>query len=221
MEAEAVLSILTLAFGLGLLHALDADHILAVTTLASTRPGPRTALAFCGRWALGHGLTLLGIGGAVMLLGLGLPRELSQVAERLVGVILIGVGAWVLFDLARRRLRLGLHRHPGMPAHAHWHPEPGRVDHGHGAVLVGIVHGIAGSAPLLAVLPVAATGRPGVGLAYLLVFGLGVLAMMLVCGGLLGQVWARLQGRGRWLTGLRAVVATGALAFGTHWLAGA
>ncbi|HKJ76528.1 MAG TPA: sulfite exporter TauE/SafE family protein [Gammaproteobacteria bacterium] len=221
MEGEAVFSVLGLAFGLGLLHALDADHILAVTTLACTRPRRRAALAFCGRWALGHGLTLFAIGGAVLLLGLAVPRELSHWAERLVGVVLLMVGAWVLVDLVRQRLRLGVHRHAGMPAHAHWRTPSASRGHGHGAVLVGVVHGAAGSAPLLAVLPVAATGAPLLGLAYLLVFGLAVLAMMLVCGGLLGQVWGRLPANGRWLAGIRALVATGALAFGAHWLAGA
>lgn len=221
MEGEAVTTILALAFGLGLLHALDADHILAVTTLACARPGPGAAFAFCSRWALGHGLTLLVIGGAVLLLGLAIPRELSHWAERLVGVVLIGVGGWVLFDLMRRRLGVGFHRHRDWPAHAHWQREPGSVEHGHGALLVGVVHGTAGSAPLLAVLPVAAAGSPWVGLAYLLIFGLGVLAMMLLGGGLLGGLWRYLAGRGeRVLPALRAAVAVGAIGFGGYWLAG-
>lgn len=217
--ADGLLSLLSLAFGLGLLHALDADHVLAVTTLASTRPRPRAALAFCARWAVGHGLTLFTIGGAVLLLGLAIPHGLSHWAERLVGVVLVAVGLWVLADLWRRRLSLRPHRHPGLPAHAHWQGRGGHGLHGHGALLVGVVHGTAGSAPLLALLPVAAADTPWIGLGYLAVFGVGVLLTMLLCGGLLGGLWGRLGAlSGRLLVAVRGAVALGSIGFGAHWL---
>ncbi len=159
-------AVLTLAFGLGMLHALDADHIMAVSTLASTRSGRQRALAFCARWAIGHGLTLLTIGAAVLLLGMAIPARLSADAESLVGVVLVLIGAWVLWDLWRRRVHLHFHAHEGAITHAHWHlDQPGAARrgehghaHGHGAVLVGVMHGTAGSAPLLALLPMAQHG---------------------------------------------------------------
>lgn len=217
------LAVLTLAFGLGMLHALDADHIMAVSALTSTRTGRQRALAFCARWAIGHGLTLLVIGGAVLLLGMAIPARLSSAMESLVGVVLVLIGAWVLLDLWRRRVQLRFHEHEGPIIHAHWHLDQAKTSrhmHGHGAVLVGVMHGIAGSAPLLALLPMAQYGA-WFGLGYLLIFGVGVLASMLVFGGLLGVVFDRLARHGervfRWTRGL---VAMSSMLFGALLLHG-
>ncbi|HEX9626070.1 MAG TPA: sulfite exporter TauE/SafE family protein [Acidiferrobacterales bacterium] len=215
-------AVLGLAFGLGLMHALDADHIMAVSGLASARR--RGALAFCARWAVGHGLTLLGIGAAVLLLGMAIPERLSAVAEAAVGAVLIAIGAFVLWDLWRRRLHLHFHTHGGLPPHAHWHTharDRGAHRHRHGALLVGVMHGAAGSAPLLALLPVAGRTAPWFGMAYLLAFGVGVLAAMLVFGGLIGVVFERLSRRGDvLLRATRALVALGAMGFGAVLLHG-
>jgi sulfite exporter TauE/SafE len=214
--------VLTLAFGLGMLHALDADHIMAVSGLASTGKGRQRALAFCARWAIGHGLTLLLIGAAVLLLGMAIPARLSAAAESIVGVVLVLIGAWVLRDLWRRRMQLHFHTHEGAITHAHWHlSQPQALQrHGHGVVLVGVMHGTAGSAPLLALLPMAQHGA-WFGLAYLLMFGVGVLASMLVFGGLLGVVFDRLAQHGervfRWTRGL---VALSSMLFGAMLLHG-
>mgnify|MGYP002713000170 CR=1 FL=1 len=230
MDPDGATRILTLAFGLGLLHALDADHIMAVSGLACTRPGLRTSLGFCARWAVGHGLTLLTIGGAVLLLGMAIPKDLSHLAEQMVGVVLIAIGLWVLWDLWRRRAHLHYHEHDHLPRHAHWHRhsstevadhESVSHHHRHGAVMVGVLHGTAGSAPLLALLPVGSYGNPWLGLAYLVVFGLGVLLAMLICGGLMGTAFAAVTRRGDGLLGAtRGVVALGSMAFGLWWLVG-
>ncbi|HKK13287.1 MAG TPA: sulfite exporter TauE/SafE family protein [Gammaproteobacteria bacterium] len=228
MDAHSNATVLSLAFGLGLLHALDADHIMAVTGLASTRPGWRTSLAFCGRWAVGHGLSLVTIGAGVLLLGMAIPVRLSATAEHLVGVVLVAIGAWVLWDLVRKRAHLHFHRHDGMPGHAHWHQHHGRAGHderahrhGHRAVLVGLLHGTAGSAPLLALIPLAKMGSPWVGLAYLLVFSLGVLSSMLVFGGLLGGVYGWLNRWGeRGVRAVRGLVGMSSIAFGGYLLVG-
>jgi len=223
-----LLAVLALAFGLGMLHALDADHIMAVSGLASTRTGRQRALAFCARWAIGHGLTLMIIGGAVLLLGMAIPARLSADAESLVGVVLILVGAWVLWDLWRRRVRLHFHDHEGSISHAHWHLDQSEAAHGgkhsdvhgHGAVLVGVMHGTAGSAPLLALLPLAHYG-PWFGLAYLLIFGVGVLVSMLLFGGLLGMVFDRLAKQGeRVFRVTRMLVALSSMLFGAMLLHG-
>lgn len=216
------MAILSPAFWLGLLHALDADHVMAVSGLSSMRAAFRDTLRFCGRWALGHGLSLMLIGTAVLGLGMAMPDGLSQVAEQLVGVVLIGIGAYVIQDLVRGRFHF--HQHDGLSQHAHWHTHSARQAshrHSHGAVMVGMLHGTAGCAPLLALLPVSAAGSLWLGLAYLLSFSLGVLLAMLAFGGILGSLF---RGFGQWasaaVTALRGTVALGSIGLGGYLLHG-
>ncbi len=224
---DAGVSVLALAFGLGLLHALDADHLLTVCGL-STLPGTRgsriqrgwSRLRACGHWALGHGLTLLALGALVLFAGIALPPWLGHYAEAGVGVFLIGLGAAALIRLRRTDAHLHLHRHDqGLP-HLHWHTHAygSAHRHGHGAVLVGVMHGTAGSAGVLALVPVAATGDVWSGIAYLLSFALGVLIAMLVFGGALGELVRHLANRPTSLTMLRALLAVGTIGFGSYWL---
>jgi cytochrome c biogenesis protein CcdA len=218
------LMILAVGFGLGLLHALDADHIIAVSGLASTQAKRRESLMFCLRWALGHGLSLIAIGGAVLLLGMAIPEALSQTAEHLVGIVLILIGAWVLWDLYKRRIHLHFHRHDDLPPHAHLHShakhdahDEAAHRHTHSAVAVGLLHGTAGSAPLLALLPLAQTGSPWLGLGYIVLFSIGVLVAMIVFGGLLGLLFEYLQRRGDLLLRvLRTLVGLGSIGFGVY-----
>jgi len=229
MDITTGYSILILAFGLGMLHALDADHVMAVTGLAAQRPGLRQSLRFCSRWAIGHGLALLFIGGAVLLLGMAIPATLSAIAESLVGLVLIAIGLWVIVDLYRRRAHLHFHHHDDLPRHAHWHTHHPVKDHArdshqhtHRAVMVGLLHGTAGSAPLLALLPLTAMGEsPWLGMAYLLLFGLGVLLAMFIFGGMLGSVfnWMMRWGN-RTVRIMRGGVAISAMGFGAYLLAG-
>lgn len=225
-----LLGLLGLGFGLGLVHALDADHVMAVSALASTRPGVRECLRFALRWALGHGGTLLLVGGTAFALGLAIPEALARDAELAVGIVMIGLGAWVLRDALRRRAHLHFHHHDGVPVHAHWHTHAPRGAHasdahrhGHAAVLVGALHGTAGSAPMLALLPAVAEGSAGLGLAYLVAFSAGVLVAMLVFGGLFGALLRRVVRSARlWPFRLvRAGTAFGCMAVGVYLLGSA
>lgn len=228
-ESSSILAILGLAFGLGLTHALDADHIMAVSSLSGGRASLRDTLHFCGRWAIGHGLTLLLIGSAVLLLGMAIPAELSQKAEMAVGWVLVGLGLYVFWSLRRSQAHLHYHDHEGVERHAHWHhhnhqnpKEHHPHSHtGHGAVMVGVLHGMAGSAPLLAILPLATQTSPWYGMAYLLMFCVGVLLAMLVFGGALGSVFGWLNRMGQTAFRLvRASVALGTIAIGGYLIAG-
>jgi nickel/cobalt exporter len=233
VEDGGLAALLLLGFGLGLVHALDADHVMAVSALASLRPGLRTSLSFAARWALGHGGFLLAVGAVAFALGVAVPPAFSRTAETAVGILMVGLGSLVLFDLRRRRAHLHYHQHDGLPPHAHWHTHgEGAVSahagdphrHRHGAVLVGALHGAAGSAPLLALVPAVAQGSAAVGLAYLLCFGVGVFASMLVFGGLFGALVERALRSGR-VWPLRAVqsgsavgaIAVGALLIRSSW----
>lgn len=211
---------LVLAFGLGLVHALDADHVMAVSLFATRRgeagvgKDARAGIRAGLRWALGHGLVLFVVGIVLVAFGRALPASVGALADRAVGVVMIGLGLYVFRELARSRAHLHFHAHDGLPPHSHWHghaPAEKRAathQHEHGAVFVGALHGLAGSAPILALLPIAQQS-PRLAIAQLVVFGLGVAVAMAAVSGLLGQVALRLA----WLRGVGAAgsVAIGAL----------
>jgi sulfite exporter TauE/SafE len=223
MDAQLA-SILSLAFGLGLVHALDADHIAAVAGFAGMRGGRTAAIGYAFKWALGHGATLLVIGITAYGLGLAITPTASAVAEHAVGLVLMLIGIGVLWRIRREHLHAHFHAHGGMPAHLHWHahthaPDSGAAHrHTHTPVLVGLIHGLAGSAPLLALLPItqqSAKHGAWFGLGWLLLFSAGVLVAMLAFGGVLGMVTSQLARRSeRALTGLRALVGIAALGLG-------
>lgn len=220
-----------LAFGLGLLHALDADHIAAVSGMASHRAGLKSSVQFCLRWALGHGTVLLIVAGAVFLLGMAIPDDLSALAEQAVGAVLIGIGAMIFHDLYRKRAHIHFHRHDHLPEHAHWHTHnhpcdaSGKHDdtahrHPHTATMVGALHGMAGSAPLLLLLPLGQMTSPWQGVLYLLVFSIGVVMAMLLFGGVLGVVFAHFAHLGsRFIQGFRAVIGLMSIGYGGYLLA--
>lgn len=221
MESETLQALVLMAFGMGMIHALDADHVMAVTTLASRRPRLSTCFGYAARWAAGHTLSLLAVVLLWIVLGLRLPDWIGVFAEWGVAALLIGMGAALLVALRRRRMRIAFHAHPGLPAHAHWQAEadePGPSSHRHGALLIGALHGVAGSAPLLALIPAIAQGAPGWAIANLAVFSLGMLFAMLLCGGLLGLATTQLGARrlGNGVVALRAAIGVGAIGVGAH-----
>ena len=231
-------AIFLLAFGAGIVHALDADHVMAVTAIASKKLGMKAIVQLCLKWSLGHGAVLLIIGGGIFIFGLNIPHELSQYAEKGVAVLLIAIGAWILRDLYKARAHVHFHHHEGLANHAHWHVkeinenkvrqndskiQTGASDiehkHDHKAVMVGVLHGFAGLAPLLAIIPMA--NQPAwLGVVYLLVFSLGVFLSMLIFGGLLGQLLERLQGYGVISMNLiRGLIGLASIGLGLAWLA--
>ena len=240
LSAGTGLGWLGLAFALGLVHAFDADHVMALSVFAARGRGAAEGARAGLRWSLGHGLVLLAAGLALLMIGRALPSTVSAFADRAVGVVMIGLGIFVWIELARRHAHLHFHAHDGMPPHAHWHgheqtsaPDRREIQprahgapqhsqphqHQHGAFLVGALHGLAGSAPILAVLPVAKQSVL-LALAYLGLFGLGVAVAMIGVSGALGHVAGRLsrEEAGSGLTWLRAVGAGGSVALGA-WLA--
>jgi len=223
-----IFGIMALAFSLGLIHALDADHIMAVTTLSGRQAGIKHSFGFCTRWAMGHGFALMLISLLVLVLGWGIPASLSDLAEQMVGLVLTLLGLWVLRDIFQRRIHLHFHQHDNDVVHAHWHQhaddetQDARHEHKHSATLVGVLHGIAGSAPLLALLPVSKLTSPWTGMAYVLVFGVGVFIAMLVFGGVLGRLFVFTASRGKHMINiLRGLIASGSIIYGGWLLSGA
>ncbi len=222
---DGPLGIVPLALAVGGLHALDADHVMAVTNLASRRPALREAVTIAARWALGHGGVLLMLGLVVYVAGQAIPDALAQHTERLVALVLVGLGVHLLTVLWRSGARLRLHRHPGHGPHLHWatpehtsEPQDESLTRArHGALLVGSLHGLAGSAPLLALLTAGQLQRPELALLYVASFSLGVLLVMCLFGGLLGSA---LAGRPQVVSWLRAGAGVGAVGVGAVMVVG-
>jgi nickel/cobalt exporter len=211
---------LLLAFVLGLVHAFDADHVMALSVFATKGRGVREGIRAGLRWALGHGVVLLAVGVGLLLLGHSLPKEIAVASERLVGLVMVLLGATVWISLIRQGSHLHFHAHDDLRSHAHWHKhEDSGHGHEHGALMVGAAHGLAGSAPILAVLPAAARS-PLLGVAYLVIFALGVAVAMSIVSGLIGHLSGQLSQRAetRGLAVLRASCASGSIVLGA-WLA--
>ncbi|MCB1787363.1 MAG: urease accessory protein [Chromatiaceae bacterium] len=180
------LGLLLMGFLLGMRHSLEADHLAAVATLATRSDGLRDSLRHGVAWGIGHTLTLLLFGSVALSLGGAMPIALARWLELAVGVLLLGLGAEVLWRLARERVHFHLHTHAGGEVHFHAHSHAGErvphvaLAHRHThrrrlplrALLIGLVHGMAGSAALI-LLTLQTVESVWTGFLYVLLFGLG------------------------------------------------
>jgi len=218
--------ILGLGFLLGMQHALEADHIAAVSSIAARRSQVGDIVRHGLTWGLGHTLTLFAFAGAALLLGHAIPESVARPIETAVGVMLVGLGAHVLWRLRRDRVHFHRHGHGDGTVHFHAHSHAGDIAphartthaHEHGfrwrTLLVGLMHGMAGSAALL-VLTVSQASSPAVGLGYVALFGVG---SMIGMGALSTLIAVPLAVTARWLTfanhGLQAAVGAVTIAIG-------
>ncbi len=206
-----LLPILFFGFFLGMRHATDSDHVIAVTTIVSRQRSIWSAAWTGIFWGIGHSLTLLVIGGAIILFGIVVPERLGMSLEFCVALMLILLGALNLRatfravenvsagddhdSIHQHTHRHGdyVHSHPhGHESATHGHAEesvpPARLDGWFGGsrfyqalrpILIGTMHGLAGSAAVaLLVLPI--IRDPVWAMAYLFIFGLGVIAGMML-----------------------------------------
>ncbi len=208
---------------LGVAHAFDADHIVAVSTLAAATERPARALRLALVWGLGHALPILAVAAIGLALGEALPPEVTAFAERGVGVMLVALGILALAGLRTRRIHIHSHSHGGL-RHAHFHAHGERVHdhrHTHAAVLTGIVHGLAGSGAAIALVPFGAARDPLEVLAFVALFGLAVAVTMAAYAFGLGRLRERLDERSRLATqALRGSAALACVATGMVWLVG-
>lgn len=198
------------AVSLGFLHALEPDHMAAVTTFVSRRPRPAEALGFGLRWGAGHSAAILVVGSALIALGIHVPEGVVAGLEFGVGTMLLGLGVWLLWSVVHGE------------AHALADPDHGHHHHPHGSVWVGLAHGLAGTAPLVAVVTVTVSSSPWVAGVYLLLFGVGTTAGMGLYAATAGALFHQARHRIPALGGtLRALTALGSAVLGIFWMVNA
>jgi high-affinity nickel-transport protein len=168
-------AILALGFFLGMRHATDADHVVAVSAIVTRERTLRAAAPIGLLWGLGHTATIVLVGGAIVLFGLVISPRLGLGMELSVGVMLVLLGALSLRGVALEVARVARpDENASSPPAGHagaWSRRP---------LFVGLVHGLAGSAAV-ALLVLGTLRDPVWALAYLLVFGIGTIGgMMLV-----------------------------------------
>jgi len=181
------LTTLGLGLVLGLKHAFDSDHLVAISTIVAREQSPRRSLWIGLFWGVGHTLTLLAVGLIVLGLKLQIPASIGLSLECGVGVVLIGLGLSTLYEYWQRRVHAHSHVHDDA-THTHFHVHAESMTHSHPhpfrlglkPMLIGMVHGLAGSAALMLIV-LAAIPSPTLGLIYIAIFGCGsIIAMGLV-----------------------------------------
>lgn len=237
-------SVLSLGFFLGMRHATDPDHVIAISTIVSREGSMRSAALIGCVWGIGHTLTITGVGGAIILFSVVIPPRLGLTMEMGVALMLVVLGLWNLTGIVQWiTVTLGTGGGRGVHVHTHSHGDYSHTHtHGHGVdrhghaeertpqawldrhlgglgvyqvvrpLLVGIVHGLAGSAAV-SLLVLATIHDPWWAMAYLLIFGTGTIAGMMLITAAVAAPFAFTAGRsdriGRYLR-----VASGLLSLG-------
>ena len=212
-------ALLAFGFVLGIRHALDVDHLAAISTILSERRSLWRSSLVGAVWGLGHTAALLVV--AIVMIGLHarIPPRVAMTLELGVAAMLVGLGLNLLWTLWRGgRVHHHAHAHGGrLHVHPHVHVPAGRsAERSHHHVrrpfLVGLVHGLAGSAGLMLVVT-ASIPQPALALAYVALFGLGSIGGMATMSVLLGaplvlvgERFARAEGTIRACAGIGSVV---------------
>ena len=203
-----LLAALVLGILLGSKHSLDPDHVVAVSTIVSEYKNPLRSFWVGISWGLGHTTTLLIIGIVIIALRLTIPERMALLFEFAVGVMLVGLGIQVIYSFRKKKVHQHAHGHEE-EAHHHFHSHSKSPEHvpehhnTHGigkpflrrkSYVIGLVHGLAGSAAL-AFLVLASIESPIAGLVYILLFGLGSVLSMGIMTVIIGLPFVMSAGR--------------------------
>lgn len=245
MDATPLAVALGYGFVLGIRHSFDPDHLVAMGTIVGESRSVGRSAVVGAMWGLGHTVSLLVTGLVVLGLRLTIPESLALGLEMGVAAMLVFLGTLLVVRAARGEVHVHAHSHEDGTVHAHLHAHtpdcggsgaPAVHHHAHGfrgfvAALfggsgsrlgeigrkpfwVGIVHGLAGSAGLM-LLGLAATPTFAGGLAYLLLFGAGLVVGMLVMSALLSVPFVLSSRRQvRFNTAIRLAAGLASIAFG-------
>jgi ABC-type nickel/cobalt efflux system permease component RcnA len=225
------MTLLLLGFLIGMRHALEADHVAAVATLATRADSFADTIRQGTVWGIGHTITLVLFGSAVIWMDEIMPQQVALALESAVGVMLVILGFDVIRRLVRDRVHFHRHRH-GNRSHFHAHSHAGENGHDDGAhshshaqgfplraLLIGLMHGMAGSAALI-ILTLETIHSPLQGMLYMLLFGLGSMLGMALLSAVIA-IPLRHSARGlTWLhNGLQLVIGVATIMIGFSTLA--
>jgi ABC-type nickel/cobalt efflux system permease component RcnA len=204
IKSMGTFAVLGLGLIFGLKHATEADHIVAVSTIVSEHKNVLRSSLVGGLWGAGHTASLVLVGAVVLALRVAIPERVANWLEFGVAVMIIGLGFSAVIRALRKRKQVHVHRHAhdGLShAHIHFHDQETQHDrsfhsHSHAVsrigikpLLVGAMHGLAGSAALT-LLVLTQIDSAFVGLLYLAIFGIGSIVGMLIMSGLIGLPFA-------------------------------
>lgn len=184
-------SVLLIGFVLGLQHAVEADHLAAVSTIVSEKKNIFTASIVGGLWGVGHTISLFIVGLLVIFLKLQISESVEAKLEAVVGAMLVILGINAFRKLfASKAIHAHTHEHSGhVHTHFHLHNDQSKERSHHRlsprSVLIGMVHGLAGSAALM-LLVVPTIPSPYVAMLYILIFGVGSIGGMMAMSFLIG-----------------------------------
>ena len=220
-------SILFLGLLIGMQHALEADHMAAVSSIAARQSSVKRIVFHGALWGIGHTLALMAFAGSVLAFGLEIGDQMAGWLEFGVGAMLVLLGGHVLYRLYRDRIHFHIHKH-GNLRHFHAHSHAGertehdtsRHDHQHReglavrTLLVGVVHGMAGSAALL-ILTTAAQTSVVDGMVYVVIFGIGSVLGMAALSAIIAVPFVYSAKYLNWANnGLQLVVGTATIMLG-------
>lgn len=196
----STVSVLVLGFVLGLRHATEADHLAAVSTIVSEKKNLFTASVVGGLWGIGHTISLFAVGLLVILLKLQISETVENRLEAVVGVMLVLLGLNAFRKLFQaEKVHFHTHEHGGHAhTHVHTHNVESKEESHHRfsprSLVVGMVHGLAGSAALM-LMVVPTISSPLLAMVYILIFGIGSIGGMMLMSLLIGLPFHFTAGR--------------------------
>jgi ABC-type nickel/cobalt efflux system permease component RcnA len=225
-----LLAVLTIGLVFGLKHATEVDHVVAISTIVSRHKNVFRSALVGALWGAGHTASLLIVGVIVLSLRIAIPEQVSGWLEFGVAVMIIALGVSALWRAVRTNSEVHLHQHShdGLShTHVHFHEHENKhipttqAAHSHAVsrigwkpVLVGMMHGFAGSGALT-LLVLTQISSSLIGFLYMATFGLGSIAGMLLMSGLIGLPFAFTSGKLTYLhQGLQTLAAVFSICFG-------
>lgn len=178
-----IFTLLLLGFFLGIKHAFDIDHIAAVSTIISKNNSVKQSMFTGALWGIGHTISLFIFGLLILLLKIKINKNIENLFELAVGIMLIVLGINLLIKIKKEKIHMHKHKHDGTEhIHFHSHKHIQSHQHTHQPLIVGLIHGIAGSGAIT-LLILSTINSSIIGLTYILVFGIGsIIGMALVSG---------------------------------------